>query len=141
MTNCRSSKGCGCHFWNIQRAEHAFLCFTTFSLALFTMPICATCIEMLTFFYFSTIPFFIPCIAKSSTDSVTHWCNPLIYELIIAIHLLLIYALMIRGGGSAPLLLSMHKWILYVQIQLGKLHVYTASKMLFLRKDSSFNFH
>ena len=35
----------------------------------------------------------------------------------------------------------MHKSIVYVQIHFGKTYVYTPSKILFLRKDSNFNFH
>ena len=38
LTNFRSSKGCGCHFWNIQRAGHLFLCSTTFSVVLLECP-------------------------------------------------------------------------------------------------------
>ena len=97
LTNFRSSKGCGCHFWNIQRAEHSFLCFTTFSLALLQCPFAQLALKCSLFILFCKS--FLP----SMHCKIIYWLsNPLIYELIITFYLPLIYALMIRGGGALP---------------------------------------
>ena len=97
LTNFRSSKGCGCHFWNIQRAEHSFLCFTTFSLALLQCPFAQLVLKCSLFILFCKL--FLP----SMHCKIIYWLsNPLIYELRSTCYLPLIYELIIRGGERPP---------------------------------------
>ena len=77
LTNFRSSS-CGCYFWNIERAEHSFLCFTNFSFALLQCPFAQLALKCSLFILFCNS--FVP----SMHCKIIYWLsNPLSYLLII----------------------------------------------------------
>ena len=78
FTNLRCSKGFGFHFSKLQRAGHSFTCSFTFSLALLERPHLHNLHWKASFLYFSTFPFFLLRIPKSSIGSTSTTENPIV---------------------------------------------------------------